>query len=64
MGAVHGGAGFKLGFTARTGLRIEGRLLAPTTIPFGSADKRIPLHGPDYQVLASIFANFCRPPLR
>jgi outer membrane protein OmpA-like peptidoglycan-associated protein len=59
-GFFHGGGGFKIGFSDMTGLRLEGRVYAPWTIlsppiPKGS---RIGYHGPDVEVLGSLYLNF------
>jgi OOP family OmpA-OmpF porin len=59
-GFMHAGLGFKVGFTPWTGLRVDGRIMAPWTalspvIPQGS---RIGYSGPDFEVLGSLFVNF------
>jgi OOP family OmpA-OmpF porin len=59
-GFMHAGLGFKVGFTPWTGLRIDGRIMAPWTalapvIPQGN---RIGYSGPDFEVLGSLFVNF------
>ncbi|MGO9290755.1 MAG: OmpA family protein [Polyangia bacterium] len=59
-GFMHAGLGFKIGFTPWTGLRVDGRIMAPWTalspvIPQGN---RIGYSGPDFEVLGSLFVNF------
>ena len=59
-GFLHAGLGFKIGFNDRTGLRVDGRVMAPWTIlsppiPKGS---RIGYGGPDFEVLGSLYLNF------
>ena len=59
-GFMHAGIGFKVGFTPWTGLRVDGRIMAPWTalspvIPQGN---RIGYGGPDFEVLGSLFVNF------
>jgi outer membrane protein OmpA-like peptidoglycan-associated protein len=59
-GILHAGVGAKIGFSDRTGLRIEGRASAPWTIlsppiPRGS---RLAYGGPDFEVLGSLYLNF------
>jgi OmpA-OmpF porin, OOP family len=59
-GFMHAGLGFKVGFTPWTGLRVDGRIMAPWTalspvIPQGN---RIGYGGPDFEVLGSLFVNF------
>ena len=59
-GFMHAGLGFKIGFTPWTGLRVDGRIMAPWTalspvIPQGN---RIGYGGPDFEVLGSLFVNF------
>ncbi len=59
-GFIHAGVGFKVGFTPWTGLRVDGRIMAPWTalspvIPQGN---RIGYGGPDYEILGSLFVNF------
>jgi OOP family OmpA-OmpF porin len=59
-GFMHAGVGFKVGFTPWTGLRVDGRIMAPWTalspvIPQGN---RIGYNGPDFEVLGSLFVNF------
>ena len=59
-GFMHAGLGFKVGFTPWTGLRVDGRIMAPWTalspvIPQGN---RIGYSGPDFEILGSLFINF------
>ena len=59
-GFMHAGLGFKVGFTPWTGLRVDGRIMAPWTalspvIPQGN---RIGYSGPDFEILGSLFLNF------
>ena len=59
-GFLHAGLGFKVGFTPWTGLRVDGRIMAPWTalspvIPQGN---RIGYSGPDFEILGSLFINF------
>lgn len=60
MGFLHGGLGFKIGFTPWTGLRIDGRVLVPWTaldpvIPRGNHAE---FSGPDYELTAGLYINF------
>jgi outer membrane protein OmpA-like peptidoglycan-associated protein len=59
-GFFHAGAGFKLGFSERVGLRVEGRVMAPGAIlakvaPIGD---ELGYGGPDWQVLGGLYLNF------
>ena len=59
-GFMHAGLGFKVGFTPWTGLRVDGRIMAPWTAlaPVISEGNRIHYSGPDFEVLGSLFVNF------
>ena len=59
-GFMHAGVGFKVGFTPWTGLRVDGRIMAPWTAlaPVISEGNRIHYSGPDFEVLGSLFVNF------
>ena len=59
-GFLHAGLGFKLGFTPWTGLRLDGRIMAPWTSldPVLPKGDRAPYDGPDFEVLGSLFLNF------
>jgi outer membrane protein OmpA-like peptidoglycan-associated protein len=59
-GYLHAGLGFKIGFSDRTGLRLEGRAAAPWTIlsPPIPRGTRLPYGGPDFEALASLYLNF------
>jgi OOP family OmpA-OmpF porin len=58
-GFVHGGAGFKVGFTPWVGLRFDGRILVPwTAVPGIPIGDRIGYTGPDFEVFAGLFFNF------
>jgi OOP family OmpA-OmpF porin len=57
---IHAGAGFKIGFTPRVGVRFDGRIMVPWTalspvIPIGD---RIGYTGPDFEVFGSVYVNF------
>jgi outer membrane protein OmpA-like peptidoglycan-associated protein len=56
---LHGGGGFKVGFTPRFGLRFDGRIMVPWTaaplIPHGD---RIGYTGPDFEAFAGVYINF------
>jgi outer membrane protein OmpA-like peptidoglycan-associated protein len=56
---LHAGAGFKVGFHPRVGLRFDGRILVPWTampvIPHGS---RIGYTGPDFEVFGGAWIAF------
>jgi OOP family OmpA-OmpF porin len=60
VGFIHGGIGFKVGFTPWIGLRVDGRILVPWTalspaIPIGD---RIGYTGPDFEAFAGLYVNF------
>ncbi len=60
MGFLHGGLGFKIGFTPWTGLRVDGRVLVPWTaldpvIPRGD---HMAFSGPDYELTGGLYINF------
>jgi OOP family OmpA-OmpF porin len=59
-GFLHGGLGFKIGFTPWTGLRVDGRVLAPWTLldPVIPAGERLPYKGPDWEVTGGLYINF------
>jgi OOP family OmpA-OmpF porin len=59
-GFMHAGIGFKIGFTPWTGLRLDGRIMAPWTAlaPVISEGDRIHYGGPDFEALGSLFINF------
>ena len=58
-GFVHGGAGFKVGFTPWVGLRFDGRIMVPwTAVPGIPIGDRIGYTGPDLEVFAGLFFNF------
>jgi outer membrane protein OmpA-like peptidoglycan-associated protein len=59
-GFLHAGLGFKIGFTPWTGLRVDGRIMAPWTSlsPVVPRGQRVPYDGPDFEVLGSLFLNF------
>ena len=59
-GFLHAGLGFKIGFTPWTGIRFDGRVMAPWTVLSPTIPKgdRIDYHGPDFEVLGSFFVNF------
>ena len=58
-GFVHGGAGFKVGFTPWVGLRFDGRIMVPwTAVPGIPIGDRIGYTGPDFEVFAGLFFNF------
>jgi outer membrane protein OmpA-like peptidoglycan-associated protein len=59
-GFFHAGLGFKIGFGDRTGLRIEGRVMAPgailgSVLPIGD---ELGYGGPDFEILGGLFINF------
>lgn len=59
-GVIHGGLGFKIDFSDRAGLRIEGRIMAPPSfasdiVPVGDETG---FGGPDFEVLGGFHANF------
>ncbi len=59
-GFMHGGLGFKIGFGDRSGLRVEGRVMAPGAV-FGGAVKigdELGFGGPDFEILGGFFVNF------
>jgi OmpA-OmpF porin, OOP family len=60
VGFLHGGIGFKVGFTPWIGLRLDGRILVPWTalspvIPIGD---RIGYTGPDFEAFGGLYVNF------
>jgi OOP family OmpA-OmpF porin len=56
---LHAGAGFKVGFTPRVGLRFDGRILVPwTAVPFIPHGDRIGYTGPDFEAFAGLYINF------
>ncbi len=56
---VHGGAGFKIGFVPRFGLRFDGRIMIPwTAIPGIPHGDRIGYTGPDFEVFGGLYVNF------
>jgi OOP family OmpA-OmpF porin len=59
-GFLHAGLGFKVGFTPWTGLRVDGRVLAPWTVlsPVIPRGDRIAFGGPDFEVLGGFYVNF------
>jgi len=59
-GFLHGGLGFKIGFSDTTGIRVDGRAMAPWTILSPPIPKgtRIGYNGPDFEVLGSLYLNF------
>jgi outer membrane protein OmpA-like peptidoglycan-associated protein len=56
---VHAGAGFKVGFVPRFGLRFDGRIMVPWTalpgIPHGN---RVGYTTPDFEVFGGLYVNF------
>jgi outer membrane protein OmpA-like peptidoglycan-associated protein len=59
-GFPHAGAGFKVGFTPRIGLRVDGRILVPWTIvkPVVPIGDRIGYTGPDFEVFGGLYIKF------
>jgi len=59
-GFLHAGLGFKVGFTPWTGLRVDGRIMAPWTAlsPVLPQGNRVGYSGPDWEILGSLFVNF------
>lgn len=56
-GFLHGGVGFKIGFTPQVGIRVDGRILAPWTfvLPLsGYASAK----GPDFEAFGGLYVNF------
>jgi len=59
-GVLHAGAGLKIAFGDRVGLRLEGRVIAPpaflgTKFPIGDETG---FHGPDWEALGGLYLNF------
>ena len=59
-GFLHAGLGFKVGFTPWTGLRVDGRIMAPWTAlaPVVPQGNRVDYNGPDWEALGSLYINF------
>jgi OOP family OmpA-OmpF porin len=59
-GFLHAGLGFKVGFTPWTGLRVDGRIMAPWTslAPVVPQGNRVGYDGPDWEALGSLYINF------
>jgi OOP family OmpA-OmpF porin len=59
-GFLHAGLGFKIGFTPWTGLRVDGRVMAPWTAlaPVLPQGNRVDYVGPDWEALGSLYINF------
>jgi outer membrane protein OmpA-like peptidoglycan-associated protein len=59
-GFFHTGAGFKVGFTPRIGLRVDCRLFVPWTIvkPVIPIGERIGYTGPDFEIFGGLYINF------
>jgi outer membrane protein OmpA-like peptidoglycan-associated protein len=59
-GFLHAGLGFKVGFTPWTGLRVDGRIMAPWTslAPVVPQGNRVDYDGPDWEALGSLYINF------
>lgn len=59
-GFLHAGLGFKVGFTHWSGLRVDGRVMAPWTVlsPMIPRGDRIAFNGPDYELLGGFYVNF------
>ncbi len=56
---VHAGAGFKVGFVPRFGLRFDGRIMVPwTAIPGIPHGDRVGYTSPDFEVFAGLYVNF------
>jgi outer membrane protein OmpA-like peptidoglycan-associated protein len=56
---VHAGAGFKIGFTPRIGIRFDGRISVPwTALPVIPHGERIGYTGPDFEVFGGLYLNF------
>ncbi len=56
-GFFQAGVGFKIGFTPRVGIRLDGRIMAPWTalFPVGNFPKP---QGPDFEAFGGIYINF------
>jgi outer membrane protein OmpA-like peptidoglycan-associated protein len=56
---LHAGAGFKIGFHPRVGLRFDGRILVPwTAVPVIPHGDRIGYTGPDWEVFGGVWIAF------
>jgi OmpA-OmpF porin, OOP family len=59
VGFIHGGVGFKVGFTPWIGIRLDGRILLPwTAVPGMPIGDRIGYTGPDFEAFAGLYVNF------
>jgi OOP family OmpA-OmpF porin len=55
---LHAGAGFKIGFVPRFGLRFDGRIMVPWTAIPGIGGDRVGYTSPDFEVFGGLYINF------